>query len=231
MKIGFKGLNIQEGKIKYIDKYLEILKKIKYSNKIVPYFFDFFSNNFSEKIDAIIISHTHLLDILILDIEKIELLLNRNKNENAQILQKCINSLENEIPICDMQLSNSENEQIRQCSLLSYKPILIVNTDKNLLNINDIIEIIIKKSNNMFFYTVGPKESRSWLIKTKSSILKCAKHIHTDLANGFIRAEISTFDKCLKKNEYYVRDKKDIELVTKEYIVQPNDIINIRFNI
>ena len=45
------------------------------------------------------------------------------------------------------------------------------------------------------FFTVGPKEARAWPLRRGSSAVEAAGKIHSDIARGFIRAEvISTAD-------------------------------------
>src|SRR6185503_598795 len=48
------------------------------------------------------------------------------------------------------------------------------------------------------FFTAGPDETRAWTIARGSSAVDAAGAIHTDLARGFIRAEVVTYDDLIK---------------------------------
>ncbi len=54
-----------------------------------------------------------------------------------------------------MECDNSESEILTTLSLCSYKPIIHVDGE---YDINNIIEIILEKTSNMFFYTSGTSE-------------------------------------------------------------------------
>ena len=112
MKIGFTKLNIPEGKIKYKDKILAALANKDKPKKISPFFVEFLKDEYLN-IDAIAIHENHLLDILILDMDKIEGRLNRavDKNE-TDLLNKCLLHLEKEEPLCTLQFNDSENRLV-----------------------------------------------------------------------------------------------------------------------
>ena len=84
----------------------------------------------------------------------------------------------------------------------------------------------------MFFYTSGTSESHAWLVPSGSDIVTCAAKIHSDLARGFIKGDVVSFDNymsCHNFNE--CKSKGFAKMVNREYIVQPNEIIEIRFNV
>ncbi|TMD29715.1 MAG: DUF933 domain-containing protein, partial [Chloroflexi bacterium] len=47
------------------------------------------------------------------------------------------------------------------------------------------------------FLTAGPDEVRAWPIPAESTAVDAAAAIHTDLARGFIRAEVVAYDDLL----------------------------------
>ena len=90
----------------------------------------------------------------------------------------------------------------------------------------------LEKADNMFFYTSGPKESHAWLVKKNSDIVTCAGKIHSDLARGFIRGDVVQFDDYLSCHNFNeCKSKGFAKVVEKDYIVQPGEIIEIRFNV
>src|SRR5262249_17975447 len=55
-----------------------------------------------------------------------------------------------------------------------------------------VIRQIMSASGQMLYFTAGEKEVRSWILRQGGTALEAAENIHTDLARGFIRAEIMT---------------------------------------
>ena len=52
-------------------------------------------------------------------------------------------------------------------------------------------------SNSICFLTAGKKECRSWILKKGSSAVEAAGKIHSDIARGFVRAEVVHIDEIL----------------------------------
>ena len=79
---------------------------------------------------------------------------------------------------------------------------------------------------------MGPDESRAWPISRGASAVEAAGAIHSDLARGFIRAEVIGYDdlKTLG-SEKSVRAAGKQRLEGKDYIVQDGDILVIRFSV
>ena len=55
-----------------------------------------------------------------------------------------------------------------------------------------IIRTLLKISGQTTFFTAGEPEVRTWLLREGGTALEAADGIHTDLARGFIRAEVMT---------------------------------------
>ena len=230
MKISFTGLNLPEGKIKYSDKNLIALEKKDNPKKVSPFFAEFIKDEFSQA-DVIVIPESNILDLLILDMEKIESLQERVSDEAEKLFfQQCMNNLEKGIPLCDQTFSDKELERIKTATLLSYKPVVVLNNEN--IEASDIIYLALEKASYMFFYTSGPKETHAWLVKKNSDIVTCAGKIHTDLARGFIRGDVVSLDDYMKCHNFNdCKAKNLVRVVEKDYIVQPNEIIEIRFNV
>ena len=80
------------------------------------------------------------------------------------------------------------------------------------------------------FFTVGEDEVKAWTITRGTNAQEAARKIHSDIARGFIRAEVSSFD-ALKDcgNWHTAKEKGLVRLEGKDYIVQNGDCINFRF--
>ena len=229
MKIGFTGIDLPEGKIKYKDKVLEALAAKDKPKKISPFFAEFIKDEFVQA-DAIVVPPDKLLDVLILDMEKLETRLNRAPEEaEKQLLQKCLDLLENETPLCDAEFTETEEEILKGIAPHSKKPVIRVEEGTP---VNDIIEKALDQAGYMFFYTSGPTESHAWLVKKGSDIVTCAGTIHTDLARGFIKGDVVSVEDYLNCHNFKECISKGIaKLVDRDYIVQPNEVIEIRFSV
>jgi GTP-binding protein YchF len=80
------------------------------------------------------------------------------------------------------------------------------------------------------FFTVGEDECRAWSIPRGISAQLAAGEIHSDIARGFIRAEVVSYDAFTTRGTMAAcRDHGEVRLEGKEYVVQDGDIINFRF--
>jgi GTP-binding protein YchF len=81
------------------------------------------------------------------------------------------------------------------------------------------------------FFTAGEPEVRGWNLERGASALEAAGKIHTDLARGFIRAEITAYDDIHRVGS--MREIKALglqRLEGKEYVVKDGDVIYFRSN-
>lgn len=82
------------------------------------------------------------------------------------------------------------------------------------------------------FFTVGSDEVRAWALKQGCVAVDAAGTIHSDLARGFIRADVMSYEDLVRLgSEAAVKEKGLAQLVGKEYIVRDGDIVHIRFNV
>src|SRR3990172_1420328 len=82
------------------------------------------------------------------------------------------------------------------------------------------------------FFTVGEDEVRAWTVRRGATALEAAGTIHTDLAKGFIRAEVVSYaDLAALGGLSEARAKGKLRLEGKEYVVKDGEIVHIRFNI
>ena len=80
------------------------------------------------------------------------------------------------------------------------------------------------------FFTVGEDECRAWSIPRHTPAQLAAGEIHSDIARGFIRAEVVAYDALIGRGSMAAcREHGEVRLEGKEYIVQDGDIINFRF--
>jgi GTP-binding protein YchF len=81
-----------------------------------------------------------------------------------------------------------------------------------------------------FFTTTGGKEVRAWTLRRGQSALDAAGTIHTDMARGFIRAEVVSYgDLVTAGSVANAREAGHLRLEGRDYVVQDGDVIHIRF--
>ena len=98
--------------------------------------------------------------------------------------------------------------------------------------LNKIIKVGYRLLKLITFYTVGPKEAHAWTIPEGSSAPKAAGKIHSDFENGFIRAEIISYDDYINcGGEQASKESGKMRVEGKTYIVNDSDIINVLFNV
>jgi GTP-binding protein YchF len=82
------------------------------------------------------------------------------------------------------------------------------------------------------FFTVGEDECKAWSIREGTNAVGAAGEIHSDLAKGFIRAEVTTWQDVLAAGDFAGAKKANkLRLEGKEYVVQDGDVLLIRFNV
>jgi ribosome-binding ATPase len=82
------------------------------------------------------------------------------------------------------------------------------------------------------FLTGGDKEVRAWTIRNGDTAVDAAAAIHTDLAKGFVRAEVYKLDDVIEQGGYQkLRGTDKMKLVGKEYPMKDGDYIIIRSSV
>jgi len=82
----------------------------------------------------------------------------------------------------------------------------------------------------MSFFTVGEDECRAWSIARQTPAQLAAGEIHSDIARGFIRAEVVSYGALVARGSMAAcREHGEVRLEGKDYVVQDGDIINFRF--
>jgi GTP-binding protein YchF len=96
---------------------------------------------------------------------------------------------------------------------------------------DSLIRRIMDISGQMLFFTAGEKEVRTWMIHKEGTAVEAAENIHTDLARGFIRAEVMQCEDLIKLgSERDVKAKGLMRQEHKDYVIQDGDILLIRHN-
>jgi GTP-binding protein YchF len=82
------------------------------------------------------------------------------------------------------------------------------------------------------FFTAGEDECRAWTLRQGANAVDAAAAIHTDLARGFIRAEVVTFDDLMACGSMAEARKRGVlRSEGKTYAVRDGDVIEVLFNV
>lgn len=82
------------------------------------------------------------------------------------------------------------------------------------------------------YLTAGEKEVRAWTIRKGSTAPQAAGVIHGDFERGFIAAEIVNYDDLVKAgSEQAAKAAGKLRTEGKTYVMQPNDVVEFRFNV
>ena len=82
------------------------------------------------------------------------------------------------------------------------------------------------------YLTAGQKEVRAWTIHKGWTAPQAAGVIHSDFERGFIAAQVISYhDLAAAGSEAKAREAGKIRTEGKNYIMQPNDVVEFRFNV
>ena len=82
------------------------------------------------------------------------------------------------------------------------------------------------------YLTAGPKEVRAWTIHQGWTAPQAAGVIHSDFERGFIAAQIVSYhDLVAAGSEAAARAAGKVRTEGKDYVMQPDDVVEFRFNV
>jgi ribosome-binding ATPase YchF (GTP1/OBG family) len=97
---------------------------------------------------------------------------------------------------------------------------------------DDALRTILDASGQMLYFTAGEKEVRTWMLRQGGTALEAADNIHSDLARGFIRAEvIQCADLIRLGSEREIKAAGLVRQEPRDYVIQDGDILNIKFSV
>jgi ribosome-binding ATPase len=82
------------------------------------------------------------------------------------------------------------------------------------------------------FFTAGEDECRAWTLARGSTAVDAAGAIHSDLARGFIRAQVISFEDLIEAGSMAeARKRGTLRQEGKSYLVADGDVIEVLFNV
>jgi GTP-binding protein YchF len=103
--------------------------------------------------------------------------------------------------------------------------------------IHVLTRLLYKALGYISFFTVGEDEVRAWTIRQGGTAVDAAHAIHSDLARGFIRAEVIKYADLMEaadagrtghQAEVMLKETGKLHLKGKDYVVEDGDIVHIR---
>ncbi|HRI05424.1 MAG TPA: redox-regulated ATPase YchF [Candidatus Dojkabacteria bacterium] len=115
----------------------------------------------------------------------------------------------------------NEDEKAEYIALLDKTPVMM----------EDIIATAYKRLNLVTFYTGSEKEVNAWTVEAGASARDAAGVIHTDLAKGFITAEVVNVNRMLELGGWNkAKEAGAVKNVGKEYVIQDGDYMIVYSN-
>jgi GTP-binding protein YchF len=82
------------------------------------------------------------------------------------------------------------------------------------------------------YFTAGDPEARAWTVRKGARAPEAAGAIHSDIERGFIRAEVTAFDKLIEAGSAArAKELGYTRLEGKDYVMQEGDVVYFRFNV
>lgn len=98
--------------------------------------------------------------------------------------------------------------------------------------LEQLIKAAYKSLGLQSYLTAGDKEVRAWTIKAGSTAPQAAGAIHGDFERGFIAAEIIDYnDLIVAGSKAAAKSNGKMRTEGKTYIMQPNDVVEFKFNV
>ena len=94
------------------------------------------------------------------------------------------------------------------------------------------VSTLFDEAGLLTFFTGSDKEARAWTLRRGQTALEAAATIHTDIARGFIRCEVISFEHLIESGSHAEAARRGLQrLEGKTYVVNDGDVLNVRFNV
>ena len=99
------------------------------------------------------------------------------------------------------------------------------------------VDNLIKKAYELLglitFYTIkGGQEITAWALRAGETALRASFLVHSDFAQGFIKAEVIKFDEFVNIGDWHqAKNLGKVRLEGRDYVVQDGDVIEFKFNV
>jgi len=182
--------------------------------------------------DAIICLKERKLDLVVMDMEVLEARRSKPLTEAEQALfRRAQQVLDKEEFLNSAAWSDEERKVLVNANLVTLKAVVLV-AAQEVEDLAALTRRVFEAAGRIVFLTGGPKEARAWELRRGSTALDAAAAIHSDIARGFIRAEVMPFEELAKAgNVHQAKTCGCLHSEGKEYVVQDGDVIEFKFSV
>lgn len=218
------------GKKNFFDPRLDELQELFKAKKTTPLQIEFISIDEIKDAEVVVSGEDKKLDLVLSDLEYVDDRLTKEiPPHEKELFEKSKSMLEQE-HFLSSKLNQDELKILKGFPLLTTLPIYLLHAVDDVEN-QDVLGEIYSLSGRIFFFTAGEREARMWSIRRGETAWGAAGYIHSDIQQGFIRAEVVGVDELLAAGHYnQAKNEGKIRLENKEYIVKEGDVILFRFN-
>jgi len=218
------------GKKSFYDERLDDLQEIFHSKKTTPLQIEFVPFKELKDAEALVGPAAKKDDLILADLEYVYDRLDKElPPQEKELFEKLKTLLEKE-QFLFSALSAEERKLLRGFPLVTVLPVGLF-SDPADCGSHEFLEPLYHSAGRSFFFTGGEPESRMWPIRQGDTAWHAAGVIHSDIQQGFIRAEVVAIGDLLAAGHYnQARNEGKIRLEPKEYVVQEGDVMLFRFN-
>ncbi|MFH0940842.1 MAG: DUF933 domain-containing protein, partial [Candidatus Omnitrophota bacterium] len=217
------------GKKALLDPRLKVIEELYRSQKATQIQLEFTTEKDLKTADAIVCLDEKKLDLVILDMEIVEGKLGRELSaQEAGLLKRAQELLEKEVPLSLGSFTEDEKKWLSNNNLVTIKPVIFI----SIAAVDDLSALAKRaydEGGRISFLTGGIKEARAWEVRKGATAVEAAHAIHSDLARGFIRAEVMAYNELVKVgNVNQAKSGGCLRQEGKDYIVQDGDVIEFK---
>ena len=226
MNIAIIGLeNFPKNKVKIPDKRLKVLQQMFKSKEIVPASVFFLGKDKIKDCEGIICSNEARFDVIVEDMDFIDRKLSDDASQDRGLFSKAMECLEQELFLSEGLergiIDEAGMSRLKEYPLYTTRPALFLDATAT---IDDLPDLWWHKFGRGIFFTAGTKDSHAWMFRLGQTAVECAGIIHTDIARGFVRAEIVPYDLLVEMGSLSaVRQSGKLRLEGKDYKMQEGD--------
>ena len=218
------------GKKNLPDERLSRLKEMFKSKKLTPIQIEFVSIGNIKDAEVVFSKEDKKTDLILTDLDYVQDRLNKDiSQEEKTLFSKAKEILEKE-EFLFSHFNQEELKILRGFPLITVLPIYLIKEETD-FDLTNVLKEIYSVSGRICFFTAGDRDARMWSIQKQTTALDAAGCIHSDIKQGFIRAEAVSIGDLLSAGHYnQVKNEGKVRLENKEYIVKDGDFILFRFN-
>lgn len=95
-----------------------------------------------------------------------------------------------------------------------------------------VVAAVYRVTDTITFYTIAHKRVQAWPIRRGVTAIEAAGLVHSDIARGFIKAEVASYDEFVQVGDWEALKKAGkVKLEGKSYQIEDGDIIEFKFHV